>query len=110
MQRRGETTPAMELIDSYRQQLDQLKSLLDTNGTSGNEIFKAAKKLDDMQGEFRHEYLLTTGKLEREPMADLIKETIVLLEESLTSFPHKQKIVANSQSREQIIRSGKEPM
>ncbi|MSR87122.1 hypothetical protein EXS70_03040 [Candidatus Peribacteria bacterium] len=107
-QRRGETTPAMELIDGYRQQLDLLKFLLDKNGTSGGEIFKVAKKLDDMQAEFRLEYLLTTGKLERHPMADLVQETVALLTESSVSFPHKLKILTNSHSREPIIRSGKE--
>lgn len=108
MRQRGETTPAMELIDDYRQQLDCLKSLLDKNGISGAEIFKAAKKLDDMQGEFRLEYLFVTGKLEREPMADLILETVTMLTESSVSFPNKQKILTNSHSREQIIRTGKE--
>ena len=106
---RGETTPAMELTDEYRQQLVRLASLLGNEGSSGAEILEVSKKLNNLQSQFGLEHLLTTGPLERLPMASLVKETITLLTQSPVDFPNKQKILANSISREQIIRAGKEP-
>ncbi len=111
MMKSGITSPALSLVDKYREKLDDLGDLLGKSQTAPVEphtLLTASKALDNLQCEFRLEYNLSALPFERHAMAGLIDEMIALLEKSDISFPHKEKILSNSRDRLEIIRSGKE--
>ena len=109
----GETTPAIKLVDAYRQKLDALADLISkkpqTAQVEPRTLFAAAKELDNLQCHFRLEYNLTALSFERTAMANAIDDTVTLLETSDDDFPYKGEIVSNSRDRSRIIRTGKEP-
>ena len=109
-----DTTPALMLRDEYREKLDLLEALLqacEQPGTTikASDVLKSAQALDLLQFQFRRDFLMGTAASERTAFADMMEQTVKLLEASLVNFPHKGKIIENTKKREATIRSGKVP-
>ena len=105
----GETSPALELADAYRERLDALIDAL--NGMPNSEdLYQIARSLDTLQATFRLTYSFTCTRYEKQIFAGVVEESVKVMDDSLVDFPYKAKIVSNSRHRAHVFRNGEENM
>ncbi|HLC76003.1 MAG TPA: hypothetical protein VJB82_02700 [Candidatus Peribacterales bacterium] len=112
LQRSGETTHPIALLDAYREGLDVLESLFTRPPgapTDPQPLFAAANTLNNLQRTFRMGHHFSVLSSDREAMGRLVGETIELLTRSPVDFSHREKILKNSRERlEESFSSGED--